>query len=182
MRKPESFIGQPIRSLQTMLRIIAEADGTSPSPVPDGIYGPDTMAAVSHFQRRHGLPVTGITDQNTWEAIVAVHEPARVAIAEAEPVRIILNPNQVIRPGERHPVVFLLQAILAVLAGIYQSIAKPELTGILDPATSDALSSFQMLSGLPMTGSLDKNTWKQLAIHYPLASNLWTSRGDGGNY
>ena len=177
MRPGESFIGQPIRSLQTMLRVIAEADGTSPTVIPDGIYGPETMAAVSHFQRKHGLPITGVTDQGTWEAIVAVHEPSLIAIGEAEPVQVVLNPNQIIRQGERHPVVYLLQAILAVLSGIYESISSPAMTGVLDAATSDALSSFQMLSGLPMTGSLDKNTWKQLALHYPLASNLWISRG-----
>jgi hypothetical protein len=28
-----------------------------------------------------------------------------------------------------------------------------------------------------MTGHLDKHTWKHLALHYPLASNLHTSRG-----
>ena len=37
---------------------IAEQDGQSPSVVPDGIYGPNTTAAVTAFQRRHGLPVT----------------------------------------------------------------------------------------------------------------------------
>ena len=43
---------------------------------------------------------------------------------------------------------------------------------ILDNATSDALSTFQQITGLPMTGNLDKQTWKHLALHYPLAVNL----------
>ena len=58
MRPPESFVGQPIRSLQTMLRVIAEDDPSHMRVIPDGIYGPETMAAVSTFQRKHGLPVT----------------------------------------------------------------------------------------------------------------------------
>ena len=62
MRPEESFVGQPIRSLQTMLRVIAEDDPMHISLVPDGIYGPETMASVSRFQSLHGLPVTGITD------------------------------------------------------------------------------------------------------------------------
>ena len=33
------------------------------------------------------------------------------------------------------------------------------------------LATFQSLSGLPMTGELDKITWKQLALHFPLAAN-----------
>ena len=43
---------------------------------------------------------------------------------------------------------------------------------ILDEPTADSLSSFQILCGLPMTGTLDKHTWKHLALHYPLATNL----------
>lgn len=58
MRPLSSFVGQPIRSLQTMLRVIAEDDPSHLRIVPDGIYGPETTAAVSTFQRNHGLPVT----------------------------------------------------------------------------------------------------------------------------
>ena len=172
MRPSESFIGQPIRSLQTMLRVIAENDPSHPTLVPDGIYGPETMQAVSVFQRKHGLNVTGVADQPTWEAIVAVYEPALVEQDEAQSLEIILDPGQVIRRGERHPHVYLVQAILAVLSDAYESVPRPGLTGLLDDATSDSLASFQALTGERMTGNLDKNTWKQLALHYPLAANL----------
>ncbi len=180
MRPGESFIGQPIRSLQTMLRILAEHDPRYQSVIPDGIYGPDTMAAVSLFQRLHGLPATGITDQATWEAIVDAHDYARIQVAEAEPLWLVLNPNQVIRRGERHSHVYLAQGMLAALADIYKSIGLPSHTGLLDAQTADSLASFQMLSALPMTGNLDKKTWKHLALHYPLAANLSLSRGGGG--
>ena len=72
MRPPETFLGQPIRSLQTMLWVIAQNADSYHTIIPDGIYGPETVQAVSQFQRRHGLPVTAITDQATWEAVVAV--------------------------------------------------------------------------------------------------------------
>lgn len=180
MRPGESFIGQPIRSLQTMLRVLAENDRRYHSVIPDGIYGPETMAAVSAFQRLHGLPVTGITDRDTWDAVHAAYEPALINIDAAQQVEIILNPGQVIRRGERHPNVRLVQAMLAVLSEIYRSIAMPGSSGILDAQTSDSLGSFQQLSGLPMTGELDKKTWKHLALHYPLGANLWISRGGSG--
>ena len=172
MRPPESFIGQPIRSLQTMLRVIAENDPSHPTVIPDGIYGPETVRAVSTFQRLHGLPITGITDQPTWEAIVASYEPALVEQDAAYPLDIILNPRQIIRKGERNPHLYLVQAMLTVLSQIYESIGRPSLTGILDEATADAISSFQFLSGLSATGNLDKHTWKHLVLQYPLAANL----------
>ena len=171
MRKPESFIGQPVRSLQTMLRVIAEKDPAHDTIIPDGIYGPETLAAVSTFQRLHGIPVTGVTDNGTWDAVVTVYEEAWIQQQEAEPLLIILNPGQVIRKGERHPNIYLVQAILTVLAEEYNSIPRPASNGILDEATSDALASFQGLSGLPMTGNLDKQTWRHLVLQYPLAVN-----------
>lgn len=172
MKPEESFLSQPIRSLQTMLRVLAEHDSRHETLIPDGIYGKATVSAVSKFQRLHGLPVTGITDQATWELIVAEYEPAIVHIAEAEALNIILEPNQVIRRGERHPNIYLVQAILAVLNEAYSSIGSVTHTGILDEPTSSALSSFQQLLGLPMTGNLDKRTWKALALHYPQAARL----------
>lgn len=172
MRPEESFVGQPIRSLQTMLRAIAENDPSHMSLIPDGIYGPETVRSVQIFQRKHGLASTGVTDQATWEAVVREYEPALVEQTDAYPLYLILNPKQVIRRGERHPHLYLVQGMLTVLSEVYESIGMPSMTGILDDATADALASFQGLSGLPMTGHLDKHTWKHLALQYPLAANL----------
>lgn len=170
MKPGESFVGQPIRSLQTMLRVIAESDELQPSVIPDGIYGPQTVTAVSTFQRRHALPVTGITDQETWDRIVEVYTPALVDVGPAQPLEIILEPRQIIRQGETHPNLYLVQAMLIVLSDAYGSITAPGVTGILDIPTANALSEFQSLSLLPVTGELDRQTWRQLALHYPMAT------------
>ena len=172
MRPEESFIGQPIRSLQSMLRVIAENDTNYISIIPDGIYGPETIHAVSVFQRIHGLPVTGVTDQLTWDTIVGIYEPALIEQDAAFSLDILLNPKQVIRKGEYHPNLYLVQSMLTVLSDIYQSVSRPTISGVLDDATEDALASFQALCGLPMTGQLDKHTWKHLVLQYPLASSL----------
>lgn len=171
MRPSESFIGQPIRSLQTMLRVIAEDRPGYMRIVPDGIYGPETMSAVTTFQRKHGLPPTGITNQETWDVIVDEYDAALISRDQAFPLSITLNPGQIIRKGERHPNIYLVQGILTVLADVYSSISKPSMTGLLDDATADSIATFQSLNGLPMTGHLDKRTWKHMALHYPLAAN-----------
>ena len=176
MRPDESFIGQPIRSLQTMLRVIAEHDHNQPTIIPDGIYGPDTMRAVSVFQRNHGMPISGVVDQDTWEMIVGEYTPALIYVGEAQMLEMVLNPNQVIRRGEYHGHLYVIQGLLMTLHEVYQSIPAPSISGILDDATSDAIAVFQQLNGLPMTGHLDKYTWKHLALHYPLAVNLQMKR------
>ena len=170
MRPPESFVGQPVRSLQTMLRVLAERDSRYTPIIPDGIYSTQTMSAVSNFQQNHGLPVTGITDQATWEAIAAEYELALTHVDQAQVVEIILNPNEVIRRGQTSPYLYIAQAMLVVLSQIYGT-GMPSQSGILDHATADALASFQALNDLPMTGELDKVTWKHLALHFPLAAN-----------
>ena len=73
MRPDESFVGQPVRSLQTMLRVLAKDENRQPTVIPDGIYGPSTMNAVSVFQRRYGIPVTGIVDYPTWYKISEIY-------------------------------------------------------------------------------------------------------------
>ena len=172
MRPGESFVGQPVRSLQTMLRVIAQTEEVQPSLIPDGIYGPQTVSAVSAFQRNRGLPVTGITDQTTWEAVVAAYEPALILVAEAEPIAVIFEPNEVITAGQRHPNLYLAQGMLTVLSQVYGSVSPPGLTGVLDIPTGESISSFQRLNDLPDTGQLDRITWKRLALHYPAAANL----------
>ena len=176
MKPAESFVCQPVRSLQTMLRVLAEDDGELPTLVPDGIYGAQTRQAVTAFQRKFGIPVTGVADQSTWERIVAEHAPAMIRLGPAEPLRLILNPNQVIRRGESHPYLFPVQGMLTTLAEIYGSLLVPRISGILDESTAQSISSFQYLSVLPQTGELDKITWKHLALQYPLAVNIQQSQ------
>ncbi len=168
MRPNESFVSQPIRSLQTMLRVLAEADRSLPSVVPDGIYGATTMQAVSAFQRKNGLPVTGVTDEPTWLAIVEAYEPALVIVGPAEPIEIIMDPGQVYILGDESPYILLAQSMLIFLAGDFAAIPSPNHTGVLDRETARSLSGFQMLNGLPETGQLDKITWRNLSRQFTL--------------
>ena len=168
MRPGESFVEQPIRSLQTMLRVIAEDDDRLPTVVPDGIYGPTTMQAVSAFQRQNGLPVTGVADQITWEQIVAVYEPALVRVGKAEPIEIVMDPGKVFRFGDSSPYIYLLQSMLIQLSNDHPAINRPDHSGVIDTSTADALSAFQRLSALPVTGELDKITWKHLVHQFTL--------------
>jgi peptidoglycan hydrolase-like protein with peptidoglycan-binding domain len=54
----------PVKTLQYLLG--ARGHGVAV----DGIFGPDTDAAVRAFQRQHGLAVDGIVGPNTWSALI----------------------------------------------------------------------------------------------------------------
>lgn len=171
MKPTESFLGQPIRALQTMLRVLAENNDDYKTLIPDGIYGPDTMEAVQIYQRRSRLPVTGVTDLETWNSIAEAYALALVEVTAPQPLTMLLDPGQTIRLGEKNAAVYLAQVILTVFSETYHCVDAPMVTGVLDVPTRDSLAAFQRLSGLPMTGNLDRRTWKHLALQFPLASN-----------
>lgn len=61
--------GNKIRHLQYMLSMLSEFIDNIPSLSIDGIYGPATENAVRAAQGWFGLPITGVTDSATWDAI-----------------------------------------------------------------------------------------------------------------
>ena len=73
IRSQLHLIGQPVRSLQTMLRTISFAYPFLPRLTPDGIFGERTLEAVMLFQREFFPPVTGQVNQATWDAIVSLY-------------------------------------------------------------------------------------------------------------
>ena len=171
MRPLDSFVAQPIRSLQTMLRVIAEDNSSLPTIIPDGIYGQETITAVNAFQRQYGLPATGVTDQTTWEAIVEAYQDALIRIGEAAPIEIIMDPGRIYRRGDSSPYLYLLQSMLVYLSQLNAKINAPPHNGVLDSPTAEALAGFQILAGLPPTGDLDKKTWKYLVNQFTLNAN-----------
>ena len=58
--------------------------------------------------------------------------------------------------------------MLIAMAKDYGSIPEPPLSGTLDSGTAESISSFQRLNGLPITGNLDKITWKNLVLQFQL--------------
>lgn len=171
MRPRESFVSQPIRSLQTMLRVLSEDDSSLPGLVPDGIYGQETANAILAFQRKNGLPTTGVADQATWDAVVPAYEAAYIRVHKAAPIEIIMDPGKVYVLGDSSPYLYLLQSMLLFLSQLHPDIATPSHSGTLDSPTSEALAGFQLLAGLPPTGELDKITWKYLVNHFSLNAN-----------
>lgn len=62
-----------VMELQGYLRALQRRRyGTTTVPR-DGFYGIDTAAGVLAFQAEAGLPQTGRTDRETWEAVYAVY-------------------------------------------------------------------------------------------------------------
>jgi len=65
--------GAKVRQMQQQLNRIAQAYPAMPRIAVDGIYGPQTQAAVEKFQSIFGLPVTGNVDFRTWYKISEIY-------------------------------------------------------------------------------------------------------------
>ncbi len=155
-----------------MLRVIDTQQENDAPLVPDGIYGSETMQAVSRFQQNHGIPVTGVANQDTWNAVTDSYENAIIELEDAQSLNILMDCSTRYCKGDCHPNILLAQGMLGAMSGIIDSIAAPTMSGTLDDATADSLVSFQQLCSLPMSGQLDKTTWKHLALQYPLVVSM----------
>ncbi len=65
--------GDNVRTIQNQLNRIADVYTAIPRVAVDGVYGPQTAAAVEAFQRIFDLPVTGIVDFATWYRISNIY-------------------------------------------------------------------------------------------------------------
>lgn len=169
MRQPEIYQGNPVYSLQTMLRQISDFDPRVLPIVPDGYFGRSTHASVRSFQQAYGLPVTGDVDEATWNAIANTHNRAlrERAMPVIEPVWF---PGQSIDPGEENIHLFLVQAMLTALSRFYPELQAPAVNGILDSVTERDLKWIQKAAGLPQTGSLNTLTFHALTTLYRTAT------------
>jgi len=69
--------GPEVYFIQQYLSYIASILEGLPPAEPDGIYGPETEAAVRAFQEYFGIDVTGKVDEYTWNRIVTIYHDLR---------------------------------------------------------------------------------------------------------
>jgi peptidoglycan hydrolase-like protein with peptidoglycan-binding domain len=141
---------QAIREVQQRLRQIGLYSGT-----PDGIWGPDSQAALERFQQSRGLQVTGQMNQAT-AATLGLNPPELLALGQGQaPSASPTAQQQGAATGEplNPEVVRTIQGKLRQL-GFYSG----EADGVWGPNTQTAIARFQQSRGLQATGQLNPNT------------------------
>lgn len=125
----------------------------------DGIWGPDSQAALERFQQQRGLQVTGHLNQATAATLglnpaelVAVGPGPAAAAAAASPSAAMtdtLSPEAVRNVQQR----------LRVL-GFYRG----GVDGLWGPGTQTAIERFQQSRGLQSTGQLNPTTLTAMGL------------------
>ena len=112
----------------------------------DKAFGATTERALKRFQREHGLPVTGVADQETWNKL--------------------RESPQVLRPslgrGAKGESVEALQELLHANREL-RGLPRISEDGDFGAGTEGALRDYQREHGLPETGQADTATWATLS-------------------
>lgn len=159
--------GQPVRSLQYYLNVIAFFNPSIPSVTADGVFGPDTEAQVRAFEEFYGLNPDGIVDFRTWQLIRQIYDDILAGLPEGyEQGAAGLYPGYNLTPGLANDDVRELQTYLRVIGANYRDIPEVQVTGVFDAQTEAAVRRFQELFGLDVTGVVGAPTWDAIAREY----------------
>ena len=162
-----------VENIQRYLRQLAKYDSRIPQVGIDGIYGPQTQAAVLAFQEVSGLEPTGIADYTTWTRLYEAYMDS--VLLNSSPSCFCPFPrfpvNYSVGLGNRQFLVEIIQYILNELTLAYNDIPRNEQSGFYDVDTENGVLAFQRDHALPMTGRVDKFTWNALVQAYHLITN-----------
>ena len=157
-----------IQNIQRYLRQLSYHDPAIPSVPIDGIYEADTRRAVEAFQRLQGLPVTGIVDRVTFDALYVAYIDSLLEHAAPEaPDLFPRNPAAYeITVGDALFTVYAIQHMLGEIGIIHDELEEQPLTGTYSEGNAEAVRRFQENVGLPVTGRVDRATWNTLVREY----------------
>ena len=145
---------QAIRNLQRYLRQLALFDENLPEVPVDGVYESETRRAVEIFQENNGIPITGIVNRVTWDAIYAAYLLSLAQHSKPNAVEVFYRlpiPN-IIQRGDAGFQVAAVQYMLSEILTFYGDFPEIVTDGSYGEQTSDAVRLFQGYTSLPQSG------------------------------
>jgi peptidoglycan hydrolase-like protein with peptidoglycan-binding domain len=124
--------------------------------------GPGTSKAISSFQEKYKLPVTGKLDKATMDRLdsVSASRGYKVAALKQEDANALSVVKTNLRMNMVTPKVNGMQKALAHLG--FKIDEKEFKTQVFGKTTREAVVAFQKSKGLPVTGNFEGNTLKLL--------------------
>ena len=165
---PKSTSYSPaVANLQRYLRQLAYHTPELLQVPVDGIFESATRDALLAYQRLVGLPETGVADKDTWDRLYADYQSSVEYYAPPTPVALFLRSpvGYYIDQGAVGIDVAALQYMLGELSLLYP-LSPPKITGTYDKESADAVSAFQALVMLPVTGLVDILTWNAVTDRF----------------
>lgn len=158
--------GQPVRSLQNMLNQLAIHNSTLTRLAVDGIFGERTLEAVMVFQREYHLPVNGVVDLDTWDAIREAYFKAELLYGTPPALNVLPSGTYTATEGDESEPLLIVQAMFVSLNKVTTNFIPCKISGCNDGETPNNIREIQRLAGLPVTGTLDRSTWSYMVQLY----------------
>ena len=155
-----------VREFQAALRELSKYNLLIPRISVDGIYGPETVAAVAAFQRAHGLSATGQVDPDTWNLLFYEYNRITNLQAPANFIAPFPSPDTVISLGDQGSVVAIIEVMLSEIGRYFHNMGSPEVDWEFTETDAQAVRMVQATAGLEETGGVDKDTWNTLVETY----------------
>ena len=162
-----------ILNVQRYLRQLSYFDDDIPPAPPSGVWDPQTRDALMAFQKKNGLPVTGVADEVTWNMLYDSYVRSVEEASPPSPMPIYprLPARDSLRRGDVGFPVTAVQFMLDELTLHFEGLDNVPQNGLYDERTERAVAEFQRRHLLPPTGEVDKRTWDALVASYELAAN-----------
>jgi len=161
------MVSQPVRSLQYMLRRISLRHRELPELQPDGRFGERTLESVMRFQKWSGLPVTGVVDQDTWNAIRDEWLDVERELAQPRQLRGF-PAGEVVQPGQSREYLYMVQAMFHALSRVMEDLEEEYIDATHSGSSVHNALWLQKRANLKQTGNMDRETWDALTSLYEL--------------
>ncbi len=171
-----SYPGMPITQDQTNIfvrialyyyNMIAAFDLLlEPIPITE-TFTREARWAIEEFQRTRGLPITGAVDEETWSVLYAQYAAAfRDLNPECFTDGELPVPFSTLRVGSSGVYVEQLQIWINTLSAYYCDLVPQPVNGIYNEVTESNVYILQEFLDLPLTGEVDRATWKMIRSAY----------------
>ena len=164
-------VGNPVELIQRDLNRIRQNYPAIPKiETTIGAYNKETEDAVKKFQEIFALPITGEVDKATWYKIKYVYTSVKklsdlysegLSKDEAE-----LLYNDELKYGDTGLDVAYLNYYLSAIAFVDNDIPSLKTNSVFNDATKTMVMAFQQKYGLPVTGIVTYNDWKNIQEVY----------------
>ena len=155
-----SDVGLGVRVLHYVLLTIAYFDPDLPSLRLNSVFNDNTKAMVINFQKKYGLPATGVVDADTWNELVTVYRdtihniPEEYAQYEDE-----LFQGRLLALGMSGDDVRIIQKFVLKICQQTGNIPGVRVSGIFDDLMEKSVMKIQSIFNQDTTGVIDPVTW-----------------------
>lgn len=155
-----SDVGLGVQVLHYVLLTIAYFDPDLPSLRLNSVFNDNTKAMVINFQKKYGLPATGVVDADTWNELVTVYrETIRNIPEEYAQYEDELFQGRLLALGMSGDDVRIIQNFLLKICQQTGNIPGVRVSGIFDDLMERSVMKIQSIFNQEMTGVIDPVTW-----------------------